>query len=479
MAKVQMLKTAMALMLLALIACPVARAQDNSQSGSTSTPSQGLGNTSSPCPGPQVQPDTHPLAGAFLFTLGSLPELHSYVQPVVSIGEIGETNGEATGGTATGFQALTVPTGDLTLQLLGPRNSFSLSYLGGGFIYDTKVPGASDTSFQELSFVDTLQFHRGSLSIADMASYMPEAGFGLGAVGVLGGFGTGLSSGLGFSGGSGQINPMFTPNESVLTTGYGAYSNTTVAQAVYELSGRTSVSAMGSYGTLQFGNTASGLIDGNQVIGLLGLNHMLTAKDTIGIMYDYGAFGYVGSSMSFDSQMLDFTYGRKITGRLSFQAYGGPELVSIRTAPSQTITQTYFSGSAGFSYVWDQNTVSIFVGRYDTGGAGVEYGTETTTLSGNWMRPLSRRTIMNAYLGYSRNSSFLSSGISGRTTFGYWFGDFQLTRTLSRYLSLNVGYEYQRQDLSSSSCANAACAVNLANQVFGIGLTFTPHPLAL
>ncbi|MGH9444191.1 MAG: hypothetical protein ACRD3O_00370 [Terriglobia bacterium] len=477
----RILRYVMVMTLLVLIARQLAPAQDDStpQSGASSAPAQSVGAGSEQSAAPQMQPDTHPLAGAYLFTLGSVPEVHSYLQPVFSIGEVGETNAEALGGTARQFETLTVPTGALTLQALGKQNDFGVSYLGGGFIYDNPTSGTPDGSFQELSIIDSYQFHRGSLSLGDSFSYMPEAGFGFGAAGVLGGFSTGLFGGLGFGSGTGQTNPMFTPNESVVTTGYGAYNNTTIAQAAYDLTARTSISVMGSYGTLQFGNKGSGLIDGNQIIGLVGINHVLSERDTIGVMYDYGTFGYVGNPVSFHSQMLDLTFGRKVTGRLSFQAYGGPELVTLRSGVGPSVTQTYFSGSAGFSYVSGRNVFSIFAGRYSSGGAGVVSGAETTSFTGSWTRPLTRSLHMDSYLGYSRNSSFLASSSSGKAHYGYWFGNLDLSRSLGRYISVRLGYEYQRQTVSAGPCVTQACASNLADQVIGIGLTFTPRPIAL
>ncbi len=477
----RILRSALVLTLLALVAGQVAYAQDDSasQSGSSSTPAQSVTGGSEGSSAPQMQPDTQPLAGAYLFTLGSLPEMHSFLQPVLTLGEVAETNPEAAGAYTTQFEAVTVPTGGLTLKALGERNEFGLSYVGGGFIYDNNTALTKDSDFQELSLMDSVKFRRGMLTLGDSFSYLPEAGSGFGALGVLGGFGSGLG-GLNFGSGMGQINPAFAPNESILTTGYGAYSNAAIAEAEYELTAHTSISAMGEYGTLQFGNTSSGLIDGNQIVGLVGLNHMLTARDTIGVMYDYGSFGYVGSHLSFNSQTLDLTYGRKITGRLAFQAYGGPELVTQRSAAGPSVNRTYFSGSGGFSYAWRQNALSIFVGRYSSGGAGVVYGSEVTTFSGSWNRPLTRRLIMNADLGYSRNSGFVTSASSGTPPhYGYWFGNLDLNRTLGRHFSFRLGYEYQRQTVSSGPCVTQACATDLTNQIFGISFTFTPRPVAL
>jgi hypothetical protein len=421
-----------------------------------------------------------------MYTLGSLGEARSYLQPEFSLGEEGFTNPGYIPGAANNFQSVTVPMVGLNLDLYGERNQLAVDYMGGGFIYNSD--SALDSQFHEMSLMDSFSFRRGSFTVADIFSYTPEPGFGLGGIGVLGGFSSGLSSGLGFSSGTGQVNPMFAPNESILTTGYGADSNTTLAEATYNLSARTSITGMGTYGTLQFGGGTS-FINGNNADGMIGVNRTLTARDSIGFAYIYSTFHYVGLPTSFNSQMVDFTYGRKITGRLALQAFGGPSFVTYTSAPGQTSTHTYLSGTVDLSYAFRRSTLGVYIGRYSSGGSGVVPGAETTTVSGNFERQVTRTWMANAYGGFSRNSGFPFSPTSpGVTTvaatakapsYNYWFGDLTLTRPISRRVSLYVGYEYQRS--SSPVCTSTSCklAPSLTNQILGVGITYTPRPLQL
>jgi hypothetical protein len=485
-------KLIMILALVALAACPgSAGAQDQSapQTTESSVPAQNVGAAGTgESAAPQEEPDTNPLSGGFLSTVGSPLEVHSYLQPELEIGEEAFSNPGYTANNAGGhFKAITVPMGGLSLDLLGRRNEFGAQYLGGGFIDDSN--SSLDSQFHEVSLVDRLEFRRGLITVADSFSYTPETNFGFGGAGVLGGFGTGLFSGLGSSQGLGQINPSIGTNESILTTGYGATGNTAVVEGAYLLSPRTSIVGMGAYGTLQFSGS-SALLDGNHADGLVGLDHRLSPKDTIGVSYMYGTFHYTGSPIFFDSQRADFRYGRKITGRLGFQVYGGPEFVNYHPTSGSSVNKTYLSGTANLSYLWYRNTLGLYVGRFSSGGSGVVPGAETTTLSGSWGRELTRTWTGALYGGYSRNSGFslaetpinsttLPTTTGRNATYNYWFGSLTLIHPLTRHTRLHIGYEYQGSTSNTGPCTKQPCTGNLTNQVLGVGITFTPGPFQL
>jgi hypothetical protein len=485
-----MTKITTILLLTALFGWPRGlKSQDTSapQTGTSSAPSQGApATTSGQAATPAEQPDNNPLSGAFMYTLGSVAEMRSYLQPALSLGEEAFTNPGYIPGAQHNFESITVPLGSLALHLYGKRNDFGVNYEGGGFIYNSDP--ALDSQFHEISLVDSFTFKRATVSVGDIFSYTPEAGFGLGSIGVLGGFSSGVYNGIGLSSGMGTINPMFAPNESILTTGYGAYSNTSLVEAAFSLSKRTSITAMGTYGTLQFGG-GSNFINGNNADGMLGLNYTLDARNTIGFAYIYSTFHYVGLPTSFNSQMADFTYGRKITARLALQVYGGPDFVTYTAGAGKTATSTYVSGTADLTYAWKRSTVGLYVGRYSSGGSGVIPGAQTTTIAGNWQRQLNRTVMANFYGGYSLNSGFpfypgvstpvLSSSSRKTPNYNFWYGNLTLTHPLTRHLSLYIGYEYQRS--SSPTCTSTACtlAPSLTNQIAGVGITYTPRPLAL
>ncbi len=470
--------------LAACIGCwQTAEAQDTA-ADPASGPSQTIGSADQgQSSAPQEQPDTSPLGGAYLYTIGSVPELHSYLQPEFSIGQILETSPYNLTGSQHSVVPVTFPMGGLDLAVLGERNDFGLRYEGAGFIYDNGA--APPSSFQVVSLMDAVRFRRATLSFEDLFSFMPEAGFGLPGAGMFGGFDSGLFGGFGFDSGMGQVNPAYGSNEGILTNVYGAFSNTAVVQGVYELTSKTSVSAMGAFGVLQFSKGAQGLLDGNDYDGLVGLNHMISARNQIGLSYLYSGFNYVGSPVSFTSQAINLEYGRKVTGKLGLQVLVGPELVTFRDPPEAVLQKGYFRGTGSLAYATGRNVFSIYGGRYSSGGAGVVPGAETTTLSLSWHRHVTRTWSSDAYFGFSRDSGFRSltslTNVRAVTTgrhYDYWFGNLTLTHVINRYLMFDIGYEYQRQT-TSGTCAGAACAIPLSNNVFGIGLSFIPRPLVL
>lgn len=465
-------------LLLVLIFVPVVWAQDSSQGGQTApagTPSQTVPNPASAQSnsGSPMQPDTHPLAGAYLFTLGSLAEGHNYVQPAFSIGEMAATN---PGYVSNGKQQLTtatVPEASLALVSRSRRNSVSLDYLGGGYIYNN-APGLSST-FQSASIADDMQFRRLTLGVSDMFSYLPESAFGFGSFGGLGGLG---SSTLGsFGSGLGGVNPSYMPGQSILTSPVGSFTNTALIQAQYALSARTSVTAVGSYGVFQAKQRQSGFLSGNMIDGSASIQHALTARDSVGVSYRYGTFHYTGVDESFDSNSVDFNYGRKITGRLALQLSGGPEFIRSRLGNASR-NETLASGFGDLTYALGRNSFGVSGGRFASSGSGVLAGADTEEVAGSWSRRLTRKLSSSVSLGLSHNAGLVSGPSADH--YEYLYSGASLTWAFSRYVSLYVNYDYQRQITNAGPCTtNAVCAGNLARQIIAVGFIFKPRPWGL
>ncbi|HLI29982.1 MAG TPA: hypothetical protein VKV79_02640 [Terriglobia bacterium] len=468
----------------------LARAQDaSSQAAGGTTPSQSVGTpgSSGASSNSQLQPDTHPLAGAYLYTLGSAFEGRSYFEPLFSLSEVGESNPLYIANAKQTFSASTIPMAQLLLVHQSKTNEIEAGYVGGAFIYDNGI--APTATFHEFNVTDVKQFRRLQVSLSDIFSYLPEASFGFGGAGVFGGLGmgtgisgglgSGIPGGLGLGVGAGLVNPMYSPNQSILTSQFGSYNNATIVQAVYRATARTEISVGGSYGMLQSGSSQAGFISGNNAMGFLGVQRSLTARDTLGLMYDYGTFNYVGLPESFRTQMLSLAYGRKITGRLALQLYGGPELLTYRTSLLSSFTRVAASGTGDLTYAFRRDTLGLFVSHYATGGSGVIAGTNTTMVSGSWTRQLTQRWSGTVYGGLARNTPLATSSVPSAGQYTSWFSNAILNRDMGRYLSLYVGYEYERQTTNSGPCTSAFCAGNLATQIIGVGITFKPHPIGL
>lgn len=458
-----------------LIASNLACAQ-NSPTPGASTPSQSVQNPAT-TNSPTLQPDTHPLAGAYLFTLCSAFEGHNYIQPQFSIGEMGTTNAQYVSNTPNQLTLVTIPEASLALLHASRRNEISLNYLGGGYIYNNRNT-SFDTDFQSLNFSDTVQFRRLTLSFADIFSYLPNSAFGFGGIGGLGGLGSSFGGIGGLGGSLGQINPMFVPNQSILTNSIGTYNNTALLEGEYALTARTSITATGSYGTLQSGNSKSGFLNENEVMGSGGVQHSLTAKDTVGLSYYYAAFYYVGLPQSFKSNSIDFDYGRKITGRLALQLYGGPEMITNRSGQF-TSTQTTGSGFGNLTTSAGRNEFGLSGGRYATGGSGILAGSMTEMIGGSWSRQLTRKWSFSLNSGFSRNAT-LAAQATPAFHYDYWYSEASLNRTLGRTVSFYLNYTYYRQLTNAGTCTSSAvCAANLSQELFGFGFIFSPRPIGL
>lgn len=451
-----------------LIFTPLLRAQDSSQGSQTtgSAAQTTVSNPQSPQP-EQMVPDTHPLAGAFLYTLGSIPEHHNYVQSAFSIGEMGVTNAGYVANAKQSFVTATVPEASFELVSQSRRNSFSAGYLGGGYIYNNS-PGLS-SSFHSAYLSDQILFKRLTLGLTDSFSYLPQSSFGFGSFGGLGGIGS-------FGGGLAGINPTFMPNQSVLISQAGMYNNTALLQAQYALTARTSVTVVGSYGILHAAHKQTGFFSGNMAGGSASVEHSLSARDTVGVSYQYSTFRYSGTSNSFNSNAINFNFGRKITGRLAMQLSGGPELIRNRIA-GVNYTETTAAGFGNLSYARGRNRFSVSGGRYASIGSGVFAGAVTEEAGGDWTRQITRKLSSSVTSGLSRNSALTGAPASLRYT--YWYGGAGLNWVLSRYVGFYVNYQYQRQITNAGPCTTAVCAGALARQMVGIGFTFRPRPFGL
>lgn len=451
-----------------LLLTPFLRAQEASQGGQTSgSASQAtVSNPQSPQP-QQMVPDTHPLVGAFLYTLGSVPERHNYIQSAFSLGEMGVTNAGYTINGKQSFTTATVPEASFELASQSRRNAFSAGYLGGGYIYNNE-PGLS-SSFHSAYASDQVQFKRLTLGFTDTFSYLPESAFGFGSFGGLGGLGA-------FRGGLAGINPTFMPNQSVLTSLVGTYNNTSLVEAHYALSGRTSVTAVGSYGILHATRKQSGFFNGNMVGGSASLEHSLTPRDSLGVSYQYNNFRYSGVSDTFDSNAINLNYGRKITGRLALQLSGGPELIQNRVA-GLGHTETIANGFGNLTYERGRNSLSVSGGRFASTGSGILAGADTEEVDGSWSRRITRKLSSSLESGVARNTALV--GATNAFHYTYWFGGATVNWALGRYLGFYLNYEYQRQFTNAGPCTTAVCAGALARQMVGIGFTFTPRPFAL
>ena len=293
-----------------------------------------------------LRPDYTPLTGMLNAGLGFPDVKHSYWVPGVSVSSSAESNlfGPSS---SSGWFATSYVTGNVSLLEAWSRSQLALNYSGGGSFSTDSTEGVS--GFQQLAFAESFQLNRWIVQIVDQFSQLPQSGFG---------FGVGTS--LGIPGVGGALGPTIptigsatSPNQSIFS-GYGPrYSNTAVAEATYQLTRRSSITAAGAYGILHF--VDAGNIDTNSVFGSLGYNYQLSHKDNIGFFGQFSSYHFPGNPQAYGIRTVSAAYSRKITGRLALSLYGGPQFTSLRVAVGNTssIVNGYASAFVNYAfYEW-------------------------------------------------------------------------------------------------------------------------------
>jgi hypothetical protein len=420
---------------------------------------------------PTLQPDARPLTGVQNPTLGSTEMRHSYWVPgfqysnVISSTALNQT-------AASGWNTTNYLTGNASLLEAWSRSQLSLNYSGGGFFSTDSGQGRG--YFHQFALIQNFDWRRWQLAFLDQFSYLPESSFGFGG-------GTGIS----LPGVGGSLGPPlpgltgnFQPSQTILTSLGTRYSNSFTTQTVYALSSRGSINVAGSYGTLRFLN--AGNIESNDYIANVGYNYALGKKDTLGLLYRFSAFRYIGNPQALNDHVVQLAYGRKVTGRLALQIAGGLDsthfLVPIGTASD------HLGGSvnATLNYALGQNNLTMNYIRGVSNGSGVQLGSSSDQIQAGASRRLSREWQGRFHFGYARNGSLgnLTAGQSSQTFNSYYIGG-GLDRPLGRDANLSLAYMVQIQSSNQPVCATGMCKTNYTQSQITLGFSWHARPLVL
>jgi len=358
----------------------------------------------------------------------------------------------------------------------------TLSYVGGGsFSNDSSV---SNGVLQGLNFSERLSYRRYVLSFFDQLMYAPQTAFG--AAGIPNGPTLPGGGTLGFGNG-------FTPGQSVLTARGQRLTNFSGGEMDVLLTPRTSLTFVGGYSLLK--SSEDSQLDYGEVIFSAGYNYQLSRQNTIGFSYQYSAFNYSNFDQSIKNNIISVSFGRRITGKLAFQASGGPDIALIRmplTAPPGTagveaassstgyMTQVYASISAALQYQLKRASISAAYNHGVTPGSGVLAGAITDNFTSTVSRQVSRTFNVSGNVGFSRNHGIQIVGTTAPTneTFDYWFAGANVSHPLGRTMNIFLGYQFQYQNTGASVCNGPGCAGSVTrNQViFGFGWHKQPIP---
>lgn len=420
---------------------------------------------------PALRPDTQPLTGVQNLTLGSPQVLHSFWEPGVQYSNVvASTALNQTA--AAGWNSTSYIVGSISLLQTWSHAQFSVNYSGGGYFSSDSSQGSG--SLHQLGLVQTLEWQRWQFELLDQFTYLPDVAFGFGV-------GTGISiPGIGGNLGSALpgLQSNYQPSQSIFTSFGTRYSNSLTPQAVYTLSPRASVNFAGSYGILRF--LEAGNISSDDAILNVGYNYSFSRKDTIGVLYRFTAFRYLGNLQALNDHVLEAAYGRKITGRLTLQLFVGPEITTFRVPIGSATHQAGSAGSAALKYGSGLNNLAVSYTHGLSNGSGVQVGSTADQLQTDVDRQLSQYWGGNVNFGYARNRSLgNTSGSQNPQGFNAYYMGGGLGRPVSRDLSLSLNYSVQIQTSNQAVCATGVCGRSYAEHRVSLGFSWHTAPFVL
>ncbi len=371
-----------------------------------------------------------------------------------------DSNSGVTPQSGTDWEPLTTFGGTVSLRRQGNTSLTSLNYSGQGIAYPNRNPAF--TTYQGLGFAQSFQLGRWQLLASDAFNFSPNAAFG--------GFGTVLLPPVNASA-QPVLNPQYVPNQSIFTPYGTSLMNTVAGQIEYGLSRRSSWTASGSYGILEYTN--SGFYNTHQMTASTGYNYSFTAKDSISVSYIYNLFNYDNFNNSFYSNSAQISYSRRVTGRIALQLGGGPQFISTNgLGVSQQRTQ--FAGNGLLSYSRARTSLSLTYFSGMTGGSSVLLGSTTDQVQFTTSRQLSREWSTAVFAGYSRNTGLIQPQ---QKSYDSLYLGTSLNRALGKRASATFSYSYQRQ-IASSNCVGVVCG-DLSRNFLTLGISYSFRPIRL
>lgn len=408
-----------------------------------------------------ITPDSTPLTGVQVATLGAQNLHHSYFVPGFQYGNFVRSS-TLQAPRAGGWNSTSFVAGNLSLLQQWSRATFTLNYTGGGTI--STDPTLGNSQYHQLQAQQVFAWGHAKLWLIDRFSYLPLSDFGFGAASPLAIPGVGGALGATLP----ALQTDYSPSQSVYSAVGPRYSNSATAQIEYDLTSRSAVTISGSYGILRFVDREN--IQSDDYIFSLGYDYRVSKRDTLGILFRDTSYRYLGNPQGINDYLVMAAYGRKITGRAAIQFFGGPEITQLRIPLNGETQLISISGGANLRYSISHTNFGFNYTHGTSGGSGIFAGTTLDQLAGSIDRNLTRTWSGDVSFGYARNHSLgTQTAVLPEPAVGAWFASVGLNHPVGR--SGNVALSYGAYIESNVGCT-VACPITTQNQ---ISLSFQWH----
>jgi hypothetical protein len=328
-----------------------------------------------------------------------------------------------------------------------------------------------NSAIQDLEFSYNYKWQRWSLLVGDDLSFLSESPFGFGGVG-----GLEFLNGNSPFGPGGFLNGILGPNQTIPTIMVPRLSNTFVSQIEYHVSPRSSWTASGTYGTLNF--LGVHYINSADALFQTGYNYSISPASSIAVIYRFDDFRYTQFAQTIEDHVPKFGYARYLSGRMSFQVAAGPSVVMLRGALTGSANNVSLALDTALSYKLDRTTLLLSYDHLVTGGSGVLVGAQTGQVQATVERKLSPRWGVSASLGYATNRSLLPNATSAVLEhYNSWYTAVRFNHEMRPGTNLFVSYGARLQTLNAATCTTPNCGGNFISHEISAGFNFGHRPI--
>ena len=414
----------------------------------------------------QVTPDQNTLAGAAPFTLGSLQHHRNVFDPSISFSQLAQSYPQ-TGGGGSNVGAVSQIGGSLNFDRTWSEYHLSAIYNGGetfNYGYSTST-SLTHYQFHDFVFQQEADWDRWHVLFRDDFAYSPGATFtgqGFGGPGLAAQFSSLLGSSVT------SLAQTFVPSETINTSFAHRYRNALLGQAAYSLSRRAAFTVAAAYGLLHFNE--SGFVSSTMVNVQGGFDYLLDPWNSIAILGGYGKIDYTGTGSTTTDYVGALAYGRKITGRLAFQAAVGPQEIQSLGSIQGNFHLVFVMVNSTLRYERRRGGLSLNFSRGLTQGSGVFEGATGDTVSANVNYRFTRVWSASVTGGYALNDSLAPVGAQ-RQRFTNWFVGANVGRQLGTHAKLNFNYGVNDQT-NPPTCTVAVCGIPGLQQSGGVTINW-------
>jgi hypothetical protein len=410
----------------------------------------------------EIAGNNRPLGGVQEPTLGPILGARNFLAPSISVMSQMSTSSPGAGfGRPTAFSYLL---GTLDLNRVSERSELLLHYTGGG-IFSSYLSSA----IQDMEFSYSYRWQRWSLLVGDQVSFLSQSPFGFGGVG-----------GLAFLNGSFQFGPFLNgtlaPNQTIPTIVAPRLSNTAVSQIEYALSPRSSWTASGSYGMLDF--LGAGFINSTDAVLRTSYNYSFSEQSSIAVIYRFDDFRFSYLPQGIEGHVAQLGYARYVTGRLSLRVAAGPSVEMFRGVVVGNANRLSWALDSALNYKMDRTNFLLSYDHLMTGGSGVLVGAETNQIEATAERKLTSRWQGLATLGYASNQGLVQASASlGKQKYNSWYVATRFEHQLGPRSALFLSYGARLQGTNAAVCGAPKCGTSAVSHEVSAGFNFGLRPI--